>query len=201
MKIVIATSNSHKVREIADKLSDHDRFMFVSMKDACPPMDIIEDGLTFEANALIKARAVAAASGLAALADDSGIVVDALGGEPGIYSARYGNLPDDKSRYERILSLMEKVPDEKRSARFVCAIALVLPDGRTFTAEGTCEGSISRKPKGDHGFGYDPIFTVKGSTLTMAEIPLDEKNRISHRALALDRMRQVLSSLHEGDMQ
>ena len=201
VKIVIATSNNHKIREIADKMSDLTAFSFIPMNEACPPMEIIEDGSTFAENALIKARAVLAASGIPSLADDSGLAVDALNGEPGIFSARYGNLPDDRSRYERVLSLMETVPDGKRSARFVCAMALALPDGREFVAEGKCEGSIARGPEGTHGFGYDPVFIVGQGPLTMAQIPLEEKNRISHRALALDKLREILSSLKDGEIQ
>jgi XTP/dITP diphosphohydrolase len=194
LKIVIATSNAHKVLEIADKLSSENRFTFISMTEVCPPMEIIEDGDTFTDNAIIKARAVCASSGLPSLADDSGLSVDALNGEPGIFSARYGNLPDDITRYERVLSLMVRIPDDKRTARFVCAMALVFPDGKCFTAEGFCEGSIARSPRGDHGFGYDPIFVPQGGKCTMAEIPLSEKNRISHRAIALDKMRIILAS-------
>ena len=198
MKIVIATSNRHKIHEIADKMSDLADFSFIQMSDVCPPMEIDENGSTFAENALIKAREVLAASGLPALADDSGLAVNALNGEPGIFSARYGNLPDDRSRYERVLSLMEKIPDGSRNARFVCAMALVLPDGREFVAEGRCEGSIARAPEGTHGFGYDPVFIVGKGPLTMAQIPLEEKNRISHRALALDKLREILSSLKDG---
>lgn len=197
MKIVIATSNSHKVREIADKLAGIDGFSFVSMKECCPPMQIEENGSTFAENSKIKARAVCAASGLPAMADDSGLVVDALGGEPGIYSARYGNLPDDRTRFMRILSLMNDVPAEQRTARFVCVIALVFPDGREFSAEGSCEGFIAKEPSGDQGFGYDPIFIVGHGSKTMAQISLEEKNRISHRAVALDRMNSILTSLDE----
>lgn len=199
MKIVIATANSHKVREIADKLSGIDGFTFLSMKECCPPMQIDENGRTFTENSLIKARSVCAASGLPAMADDSGLAVDALGGEPGIYSARYGNLPDDRSRYMKVLSLMNGVPNEKRTARFVCVISLVFPDGREFTAEGRCEGFIAKEPAGDHGFGYDPVFIVGNGEKTMAQISLEEKNRISHRAVALDRMSSLLSSLKERE--
>jgi XTP/dITP diphosphohydrolase len=201
VKIVIATSNSHKIHEIADKMTGLPDFTFLPMKDACAPMEIEETGATFMENALIKARAVLSASGLPSLADDSGLAVDALGGEPGIFSARYGNLPDDKSRYMKVLSQLENIPEEKRTARFVCAMALALPDGREFTAEGVCEGSIAREPRGSCGFGYDPVFIVKGGTLSMAEISLVEKNRLSHRALALDRLRIILTSLKIGGAQ
>lgn len=198
MKIIIATSNRHKIREIADKMSDLGEFSFLPMNEVCPPMEIEENGSTFTENALIKARAVLAATGLPSLADDSGLAVDALNGAPGIFSARYGDLPDDRSRYEFLLRNMAHVPDGGRSARFVCSIALVLPDGREFSAEGRCEGSITHKPEGDHGFGYDPVFLVAGRNLTMAQIPLQDKNLISHRALALDRLREILSSLKDG---
>lgn len=201
VKIVIATSNRHKIREIADKMADLGEFTFLPMNEVCPPMDIEENGSTFAENALIKASAVLAATGLPSLADDSGLAVDALNGEPGIFSARYGNLPDDRARYEFLLRNMAHVPDGSRSARFVCSIAFVLPGGQTFSAEGRCEGSIAREPAGDHGFGYDPVFIVAGRGLTMAQIPLEEKNRISHRALALDRLREILTSLKNGGIQ
>ncbi|MGL4370961.1 MAG: RdgB/HAM1 family non-canonical purine NTP pyrophosphatase [Spirochaetota bacterium] len=195
LQIVIASSNSHKIREIRQKFSSNPDISFIPMNDKCPPMEIEETGDTFEENALIKAREVSAVCSAPVLADDSGLEIDALNGEPGIYSARYGNLPDDASRNDCILSKMEKIPDGKRTARFVCVMALCLPDGREFTAAGTCEGSIIREKRGAEGFGYDPIFLVKGDTRTMAELSPEEKNAVSHRALALDNIGFILSSL------
>jgi XTP/dITP diphosphohydrolase len=157
---------------------------------------VIEDGLTFAENALKKARSAAAHTGCAALADDSGLVIDALNGEPGIQSARYaGDDADDDERNRLVLDKMRCVPDGKRSARFVCAIAIVLSDGTEYLAEGVCEGTIIREMRGNYGFGYDPIFFLPECGRTMAEIPLKEKNRISHRARALESARKILLSM------
>jgi len=199
VKIVIASSNAHKIHEIKDNFSKDGGIYFFGMNEICPPMDIIENGATFEENALIKAREVAAVCSLPVLADDSGLCVDALGGEPGIYSARFGNCDSDTARNDLLLRKMSGIPDNKRSARFICVMALVLPDGREFTAQGACEGFIIREKKGAKGFGYDPIFLVKNDTRTMAELSLEEKNTISHRAIALDNIRFIISSLHSQE--
>lgn len=195
MKIIFATGNKNKLREIREiyEALGHE---VVSMKEAGVEAEIIEDGKTFAENALIKARAVAKASGEAAMSDDSGLVVDALGGEPGIYSARYmGEDTSYRIKNANIIERLEGVPDEKRTARFVCAAALVLPDGREFVREGTFEGRIGYEERGSNGFGYDPIFYVPEKGCYSAELSPEEKNAISHRGKALRAMREVLEAL------
>ena len=195
MKIIFATGNKDKLREIREiyEALGHE---VVSMKEAGICVDIVEDGKTFAENALIKARAVAKASGEAAMSDDSGLVVDALGGEPGIYSARYmGEDTSYRIKNANIIERLAGVPDEKRTARFVCACALVLPDGREFVREGTFEGRIGYEERGSNGFGYDPIFYVPERGCYSAELSPEEKNAISHRGKALRAMKEVLESL------
>ncbi len=155
-------------------------------------MDVEENGDTFEANALIKARAFCAASGLPTLADDSGIVVDALNGEPGIHSARYA--PTSEARNIKLLQMLDGIPYELRTARFVCVVALVTPDQLTVTAEGRVEGHVGTEPRGANGFGYDPIF-VLDSGLTTAELAPADKNVISHRGRALAKIQPILRCL------
>lgn len=183
---VIATNNAHKLAEMK-KLLDNQHRKAVSLDEAGVCIDPEETGSTFEENALIKARAACRASGLPALADDSGLEVEALSGEPGVRSARYC-AGSDFDRTALLLSNMERVPDEKRGARFVSAIACVLPDGMEFTVRGVCPGHILREPKGSGGFGYDPVFYVEEGEQTFAEMTQDLKNQISHRAVALRRM-------------
>ncbi len=196
MKLVIATKNTGKIREIKNKFHSIPGIEVLSLSDFGEIPDVVEDGLTFAENALKKARAVADFTGCAALADDSGLVIDALNGEPGIRSARYaGDGADDNERNMLVLAKMSDVQDGKRTARFVCAIAIVLPDGHEYVTEGTCEGTITREMRGDHGFGYDPIFFLSEFGRTMAEIPLEDKNRISHRARALDAACAILLSI------
>lgn len=199
MKVIFATGNEGKMREIRAILKDIEAD-FLSMKEAGLSLDIEEDGESFEENALIKARAVAdalaAAGGLhdcVVLADDSGLEIDCLNGEPGIYSARYlgEDTPFDvKSR--DLLRRMEHVPDEERSARFVCAIAAVFPDGESMVTRGTIEGRIGHALAGDNGFGYDPIFYLPEYGRTAAELTDGEKNQISHRSRALALMKEEL---------
>ena len=182
MKIIAATKNKNKLREFGEILKG---FEVISQEDAGVDIDVEETGTTFEENSFLKAEAIYKATGIAAIADDSGLCVDALGGAPGIYSARYGGEGyDDKGRVELLLKNMENVPDSERSARFVCAITLVSDDG-VITARGECEGRINYSPKGENGFGYDPVFFVEKFGKTMAEISPDEKNSISHRGKAL----------------
>ncbi len=198
MRIVFATGNMGKMREIREIMSDFN-IEIVSMKEADVVVDVEEDGATFMENSFIKARAIAAkckALGYEdiVLADDSGLVVDALNGEPGIYSARY--LGEDTSytiKNANIIERLEGVPDEERTARFVCAIACVLPDGRELEAEATYEGAIGYEEKGEHGFGYDPIFYLPDRGCYSAELDPDEKNRISHRGKALCMMKDILA--------
>ena len=155
-----------------------------------------ETGNTFAENAELKAKAAAQATGRIALADDSGLEVDALGGQPGILSSRFaGPEATDREKYMRILDLLEGVPDEERTARFKAAVAIATPEGETVLVEGTCEGRIAREPRGENGFGYDPIFYLPDLGLTMAQLPASEKNRISHRARALQSAKKVLREL------
>ena len=183
LEFVIATNNAHKLREMRAILDTENRRV-LSMKEAGIATDPEETGTTFEENALIKARAACAASGKPALADDSGIAVDALNGAPGIYSARYCE-GSDWDRLCFLLKNMEDVPEGQRGAHYVAAIACVLPDGTEFVVRGTVFGSLLREPIGEGGFGYDPIFYVESEGATFAQIPAERKNAISHRANAL----------------
>ena len=192
-RIVFATGNENKMREIREILSDLG-MEIVSMKQAGVNPDIVEDGTTFMENAVIKAKAVAALlPGDFVLADDSGLVVDALNGEPGIYSARY--MGEDTSydiKNRNIIDRLDGVPKEKRTARFVCAIAAVTPNGKVLEAEGKIEGYIGYEQAGANGFGYDPIFYLYETDKSTAEIPPEEKNSISHRGNALRAIRKEL---------
>ena len=191
-KIIFATTNQGKVREVKMMMEDFG-VDFVTMKDAGIDIDIVEDGKTFEENAIIKAKTIMEATGEIALADDSGLEIDALNGEPGIYSSRY--LGEDTSYVKKnsvILERLKDVPEEKRSARFVCAVAAAFPDGQTKVIRGTMEGIIGYEIKGENGFGYDPIFYLPQYGKYSAELSSDEKNAISHRGEALRRIREVL---------
>ena len=189
---VIATNNGHKLQEIRDIL-ENDRHRFLSLKEAGIATDPEENGSTFEENALIKARAACKASGLPALADDSGLEVDALNGEPGIYSARYCE-GSDADRVDFLLKKMENIPEGKRGAQFVSAIACVYPDGTEFVVRGICRGEILRKCHGDGGFGYDPVFWVPEEGESFSSMPQERKNAISHRANALEITRKELEN-------
>ena len=197
-KIIFATGNEGKMKEIREILDGltflGEKVQILSMKEAGIDIDIIEDGTTFEENAMIKARAVAGAAKEAiVLADDSGLVIDYLNGEPGIYSARYlGKDTSYRVKNANLVQRLEGVPDEKRSARFVCAIAAVLPDGRELSTRGTIEGRIGYEEKGLNGFGFDPIFYVLEIGKYTAELSDEDKNRISHRGKALRAMREEL---------
>lgn len=198
MRLLIATGNAGKKREFARLLATLPCEV-VGLDDLGLANDVEESGATFAENALLKARAYAARSGLLTLADDSGLEVDALGGAPGVQSARYGGpCLDDRGRYELLLANLRAVPDERRTARFRCTIALVAPNGREATAEGACEGRIVHAPRGEHGFGYDPVFWVNNEGCTMAELPPERKNVISHRAVAARQALHILQAwLHE----
>lgn len=182
MKLVIATRNPGKVNEIGALLSD-DKIELLSLADYPDMAEIAEDGDTFLENALIKARVTAGHTGLPALADDSGLTVDALDGEPGVRSARFA--PSTEKRNRKLLRLLKGIPDDARTARFVCALALARPDGFEWTTIGICEGRITRTPAGNEGFGYDPIFFYPPLSKTFAELSPREKNVISHRGRAL----------------
>ena len=188
-KIVFATGNEGKMREVRLILQDLG-FPVLSMKEAGVSLDIEENGTTFAENAMIKAREVWEKTGGIVLADDSGLVVDYLGGEPGVYSARY--LGEDTSyeiKNQAIIDRLADAKEEERTARFVSAIAAVLPDGSELVTEGTIEGLIAHEPAGNGGFGYDPIFYLPEYGVTSAEIPIEKKNEISHRGKALEAMK------------
>ena len=189
-KIVAATNNKNKLREFKEILSPLG-YQIVSLKDLGIEIEVEETGKTFEENSMLKAKAILEATGMASLADDSGLEVDALGGEPGIYSARYCE-GSDADRVAFLLDKMKDVPDDKRSARFVSAITLMFTDGDVVTARGTCEGKIAHEPAGKNGFGYDPIFFVESYGKTFAELSPEQKNMISHRGNALSELQRQL---------
>ena len=186
MKVVLASKNRHKLVEIS-KITEKFDMELVLQSDLGVDIDVEETGTTFEENSFIKAEAVMKATGLPALADDSGIAVDALNGEPGIYSARYGfdESLDDWGRLELLLKNTEHVPDGQRQAQFVCVITMVTPDEQTIQARGEIHGELTREAKGENGFGYDPIFYYPPLGKTTAELSPEEKNQVSHRANAL----------------
>jgi XTP/dITP diphosphohydrolase len=186
MKIVLASRNPHKLVEIS-KITEKFGFELILQSELGLDLDVEETGTTFEENSYQKAYAVMKATGLPALADDSGIAVDALNGEPGIYSARYGfdESLDDWGRLQLLLKNTEHVPDGQRQAQFVCVITMVTPDGQVIQARGEIHGELTREPRGENGFGYDPIFYYPPFGKTTAEISSEEKNEVSHRGNAL----------------
>ena len=187
MKVVLASKNKHKLVEIS-KITEKFGFELVLQSELGVDIDVEETGTTFEENSLLKARAVMEATGLPALADDSGIAVDALNGAPGIYSARYGfdESLDDWGRLELLLKNTEHVPDGQRQAQFVCVISFITPEGTIIQARGEIHGELTREPAGENGFGYDPIFYYPPLGKTTAELSPEEKNKVSHRANALN---------------
>lgn len=194
VRIIFATGNQGKLREIQEIMADMD-VEIISMKEAGISVDIVEDGTTFEENAMIKAKAIAKYTDAIVMADDSGLEIDYLNKEPGIYSARY--LGEDTSydiKNQALLDRMEGVSQEKRTARFVCAIAAVFPDGDEQIVRETMEGFVGYNIAGENGFGYDPIFYLEEYGCTSAEISPEEKNRISHRGKALKAMKKLLQS-------
>ena len=186
MKVVLASKNKHKLVEIS-KITEKFGMELILQSELGVDIDVEETGTTFEENSFLKAEAVMKATGLPALADDSGIAVDALNGEPGIYSARYGfdDTLDDWGRLELLLKNTEKVPDGQRQAQFVCVITMVTPEGQTIQARGEIHGELTREPRGENGFGYDPIFFYPPMGMTTAEMPSEAKNEVSHRGNAL----------------
>ena len=191
-RLIFATGNEHKMVEIREILGELP-VEILSMKDVGIKADIVENGNTFEENALIKAKEVCKLAGEMVLADDSGLEIDYLNGEPGIYSARYmGEDTSYRIKNQNLIDSLEGVPDEKRTARFVCAIAAAFPDGRSFVVRGTIEGIIGYEERGTNGFGYDPIFYLPERGVSTAEIPPEEKNSISHRGNALRKMKELL---------
>ena len=195
MKLLVATGNQGKLKEIRKLLADAE-VEIVGLDQLNAPPEVIEDGATFSENACKKARQMATFSGLLTLADDSGLVVDALGGAPGVYSARYaGAQGDDAANNAKLLLEMQGVEEAKRQAAFHCVMALAWPDGRCEMFEGRVSGLIMRGERGLGGFGYDPLFMVPEYGKTMAELPLDIKNRISHRGMALRKVVPLLQEL------
>ncbi len=186
MKVVLASKNPHKLLEIS-KITEKFDIELVMESDLGVDIDVEETGTTFEENSFLKANAVMQATGLPALADDSGIAVDALNGEPGVYSARYGfdDTLDDWGRLQLLLKNTEHVPDGQRQAQFVCVITLVTPQGQVIQARGEVHGELLRAPAGEGGFGYDPIFYYPPYGKSLAEVSAEEKNQVSHRANAL----------------
>lgn len=191
-KIVFATGNQGKMHEIRQILGDME-LEVVSMKEAGIDIDIVEDGTTFEENAVIKAKAVAAYTDAIVLADDSGLEIEYLNNEPGIYSARYMGADTPYSvKNQNFIDRLKGVPDEQRTARFVCVIAAAMPDGEVFTTKGVIEGRIAQEEKGENGFGFDPIFYVPEYGCTTAQLSEEQKNAISHRGKALEAMKEEL---------
>ena len=196
MKLILASNNNKKLRELGEILSDMD-VELLSQREAGCDFEVEETGTTFAENAYLKAKAVADATGLAAVADDSGLMVEALNGEPGVYSARYapgGHEASDEEKYEYLLSKLVNV--EHRAAKVVSSICCILPDGSIIRTEGECRGEILREPAGEGGFGYDPVFMPQGYDRSMAELGTEVKNRISHRANALREFKKKLRELN-----
>ena len=195
MRLLIATHNRGKLIEYQEMFADL-LFELVTLDDVGIRDDVAENGATFAENARAKATTYARQSGVLTLGDDSGLQVDALGGEPGVRSKRYAG--ENKSDAERIAFLLDKlcdVPPGKRAARFRCAIALATPDGKLWETDGTCEGRIAFEPRGENGFGYDPIFQVAARGVRMAELSTAEKNKVSHRAHAAEKARDILAKI------
>lgn len=191
-EVVIATRNPDKFREIKAILSSLP-LKFLSLEDFPDLPEVVEDGATFAENAGKKARTIADFTGRLAIADDSGLVVDALQGRPGVFSSRYaGENATDRERCQKLLEEMASIPEGKRQARFVCVMAVALPRGRMEVVEGECRGWVTSAPRGKRGFGYDPIFFVPQFGKTMAELEPEEKNRISHRGRALEKLKALL---------
>jgi XTP/dITP diphosphohydrolase len=204
-RLVLATRNAHKVRELrqilAEVMGEHAADVdldhaVIGAADIEGVEDVVESGVTFAENSLLKAHSVCAATGLPSVADDSGLAVEVLGGAPGVFSARWsGSHGNDKANLELLLDQLSDVPDEHRAAKFVCAAALVTPDGDERVEHGELAGSLERAPRGSGGFGYDPIVRVENDTRTVAELPDDEKNAISHRGRAVRKLAPALIAL------
>ena len=192
MKLVVATGNQGKLKEIRAILPEYE---IVCLKDLDIDIDIVEDGKTFEENAIIKAETISKMTNMVTIADDSGLVVDYLNGAPGIYSARYaGEDATDEERNKKLLSELKDVPFEKRTARFACAIAISYPNGKTYTFFDTCEGKIAFEPLGENGFGYDPLFYFEEFNTTLANVESERKNKVSHRGKAVRTFADIFAS-------
>lgn len=197
--IVAATGNLHKIKEIESITKLFGMNVIPKSQTVAGDLEVEETGTTFEENSMIKAEAIMKITGMPAIADDSGLMVDALGGDPGVYSARFasenGEETDDDKNNEKLLRLMDEIPDDKRQAKFVSVITLIYPDGKVLTARGECPGVINRAPVGTNGFGYDPLFVPDGyDNMTYAQLTAEQKNLISHRAKALEILRQQLEA-------
>ncbi|ANF48310.1 XTP/dITP diphosphatase [Priestia megaterium] len=193
-EIIIATKNAGKVKDF-ETLFSPKGFKVKSLLDFPEIEDVEETGVTFAENATLKAEAISSALNKPVIADDSGLAIDALNGEPGVYSARYaGENKDDNANIEKVLQKLNDVPFEKRTARFHCALAIAVPGKRTEIVEGTCEGHILEEKRGENGFGYDPIFFVEKWRCSMAELTKEQKNQISHRANALKKLAPLIDA-------
>ncbi|OGS19702.1 MAG: non-canonical purine NTP pyrophosphatase, RdgB/HAM1 family [Elusimicrobia bacterium RIFOXYA2_FULL_40_6] len=196
MKLVIATNNKNKLKEIKEIISDMrltGKIEVLSLTDFPKSPEVVEDGATLEENAIKKAREISKITGLTALADDTGLEVDELNGEPGVYSARFaGEQCSYEDNNKKLLSLLSGVPESRRTAKFRCVIAVVVPSGKTYTVEGAMKGKIAAQPEGKNGFGYDPLFTPEGQNKTFAQLFAEEKNKISHRSAALKKSEKIL---------
>ena len=200
MKVVLASHNPHKLKEIS-KITEKFGIELVLQSELGVDIDVEETGSTFEENSFQKAEAVMKATGLPALADDSGIAVDALNGEPGIYSARYGfdESLDDWGRMMLLLKNTEHVPDGERQAQFVCVITFITPEGKVIQARGEIHGELTQEPKGENGFGYDPIFYYPPFGMTTAEVSPEQKNAVSHRGVALQKFYEKMKEAGYAD--
>ena len=201
--IIAASSNAHKIKEIQAILGKFGMQVIPRNEAGVPDFEIEEDGETFEENSLKKASEIMKATGKTTIADDSGLMVDYLGGAPGVYSARFaGEECDDTKNNEKLLKLLKDVPDKNRGAKFVSVITLIFPDGNTIVARGECKGRIIEAPTGENGFGYDPLFVPEGCDRTFAQLSEDEKNAVSHRAKALEKLEKLLKerkNFNEGN--
>ncbi|MCM3795591.1 MULTISPECIES: XTP/dITP diphosphatase [Priestia] len=193
-EIIIATKNAGKVKDF-ETLFSPKGFKVKSLLDFPEIEDVEETGVTFAENATLKAEAISSALNKPVIADDSGLAIDALNGEPGVYSARYaGENKDDNANIEKVLQKLNDVPFEKRTARFHCSLAIAVPGKRTEIVEGTCKGHILEEKRGENGFGYDPIFFVEKWRCSMAELTKEQKNQISHRANALQKLAPLIDA-------
>ena len=197
--VVAASRNRHKIEEI-DAITKKFGMHIISRDEAgVPDIEITEDGQTFEDNSLKKAREIMKLCGQITIADDSGLMVDCLDGAPGVYSARFaGEDGNDEKNNQKLLMLLEGVPEEKRTAEFVSVITMVYPDGNIITARGECQGRIITEPAGDNGFGYDPLFVPDGYDRTFAQLTAEEKNSVSPRAAALEKLKKLLGENMEN---
>ncbi|MEW9051662.1 MAG: XTP/dITP diphosphatase [Neobacillus sp.] len=196
-EVIIATKNPGKAREFEHIFAPRG-IMVKTLLDFPEIEDVEETGISFEDNAILKAESVAEQLNRVVIGDDSGLVVDALEGSPGIFSARYaGEQKDDQANIDKVLAELQGVPEADRTARFYCALAVAIPEGKTMTVSGTCEGLILEERRGSNGFGYDPIFFVSEKGLAMAELSSEEKNKISHRANALKELESILDTIIE----